>query len=89
MTYIRLLHGSILLLLLLFVFVIVVVVGGGSGGGCGGGGGSGGGGGGQSVSSNTPWPLDKREYWNIIFLISQPKHMLWVLKRPVSMRRFF
>ena len=24
----------------------------------------------------------------IIFLISQPKHMLWVLKRTVSMRRF-
>ena len=23
------------------------------------------------------------------FLISQPKHMLWVLKRTVSMRRFF
>ena len=23
------------------------------------------------------------------FLISQPKHMLWVLKRIVSMRRFF
>ena len=25
----------------------------------------------------------------IYFLISQPKHMLWVLKRTVSMRRFF
>ena len=24
-----------------------------------------------------------------IFLISQPKHMFWVLKRTVSMRRFF
>ena len=23
------------------------------------------------------------------FLISQPKHMLWVLKKTVSMRRFF
>ena len=23
------------------------------------------------------------------FVISQPKHMLWVLKRTVSMRRFF
>ena len=23
------------------------------------------------------------------FIISQPKHMLWVLKRTVSMRRFF
>ena len=25
----------------------------------------------------------------IIVLISQPKHMLWVLKTTVSMRRFF
>ena len=25
----------------------------------------------------------------IIFFISDPKHMLWVLKRTVSMRRFF
>ena len=25
----------------------------------------------------------------ITSLISQPKHMLWVLKRTVSMRRFF
>ena len=24
-----------------------------------------------------------------IFLISQPKHMLWVLKRTVSLRRYF
>ena len=28
-------------------------------------------------------------YQVIICLISQPKHMLWVLKRTVSMRRFF
>ena len=28
-------------------------------------------------------------YHKTIFLISQPKHMLWVLKRTVSMRRFF
>ena len=28
-------------------------------------------------------------YQKIIFLISQPKHMLWVLERTVSMRRFF
>ena len=28
-------------------------------------------------------------YQKIIFLISQPKNMLWVLKRTVSMRRFF
>ena len=26
-------------------------------------------------------PQDKSAYWKIIFLISQPKHMLWVLKR--------
>ena len=26
---------------------------------------------------------------NFLFLIFQPKHMLWVLKRTVSMRRFF
>ena len=32
---------------------------------------------------------DKSAYWNIIFLIFQPKHMLWVLKRTVSMTRFF
>ena len=25
----------------------------------------------------------------LFFLISQPKHMLWVLKRTVSIRRFF
>ena len=30
-------------------------------------------------------PPDKRVYLKIIFLISQPKHMLWVLKRSVSM----
>ena len=34
-------------------------------------------------------PLDKSVYWKTIFFISQPKHMLWVLKRTVSMRRFF
>ena len=27
--------------------------------------------------------------YQIIFPISEPKHMLWVLKRTVSMRRFF
>ena len=32
---------------------------------------------------------DKSAHWQIIFLITQPKHMLWVLKRTVSMRRFF
>ena len=34
-------------------------------------------------------PPDKSAYWKIIFFISHPKHMLWVLKRTVSMRRFF
>ena len=24
---------------------------------------------------------DKRAYWKTIFLISRPKHMLWILKR--------
>ena len=32
---------------------------------------------------------DKSVYWKVIFLISQTKHLLWVLKRTVSMRRFF
>ena len=32
---------------------------------------------------------DKSAYQKINFLISQPKHMLWVLKLTVSMRRFF
>ena len=34
-------------------------------------------------------PVDKSVLSKIIFFISQPKHMLWVLKRTVSMRRFF
>ena len=34
-------------------------------------------------------PLVKSAYQKIIFLLSQPKHMLWVLKRTVSVRRFF
>ena len=34
-------------------------------------------------------PPDKSVYWKFIFFISHPKHMLWVLKRTVSMRRFF
>ena len=34
-------------------------------------------------------PLVKSAYPKNNFLISQPKHMLWVLKRTVSMRRFF
>ena len=28
-------------------------------------------------------------YWKTIFFVSHPKHMLWVLKRTVSMRQFF
>ena len=34
-------------------------------------------------------PPDKSARLKIIFFISQPKHLLWVLKRTVSMRRFF
>ena len=34
-------------------------------------------------------PLDKSAYWKIIFFTSHPKHMLWVLKRTVSLRQFF
>ena len=30
-------------------------------------------------------PPDKSAHWKIIFFISDPKHMLWVLKRIVSM----
>ena len=33
-------------------------------------------------------PPNKSTSIKIHFLISQPKHMLWVLKRTVSMRRF-
>ena len=34
-------------------------------------------------------PPDKSAFLKIIFFISHPKHILWVLKRTVSMRRFF
>ena len=34
-------------------------------------------------------PLDKSTYLKDIFVNSQPKHMLWVLKRTVSMRLLF
>ena len=34
-------------------------------------------------------PPDKSAYWKIIIIISHPKHIVWVLKRTVSMRRFF
>ena len=36
-----------------------------------------------------PRPLVKSVYGKITFLNSQPKHMLWVLKRTVSIRRSF
>ena len=32
-------------------------------------------------------PPDKSAYWKTIFFISRPKHMLWVLKRTVSMSK--
>ena len=34
-------------------------------------------------------PLVKSVYQKINFLISQPKHILWVLKKTVSLRQFF
>ena len=34
-------------------------------------------------------PPDKSAYWKPISFISHPKHMLWVLKRTISMRQFF
>ena len=34
-------------------------------------------------------PPDISAYLETFFFISHPKHMLWVLKRTVSMRRFF
>ena len=34
-------------------------------------------------------PPDKSAYWTLSFYISYQKNMLWVLKRTVSMRRFF
>ena len=36
-----------------------------------------------------PRPPDKNAYLKTIFFISHLKHMLWVLKRTVSLRRFF
>ena len=36
-----------------------------------------------------PRPLVMSVYQKIFFLISQPKHMLWVLKRTVTIRQFF
>ena len=37
----------------------------------------------------TARPPDKSAYWKIIFFVSRPNHMLWVLKRTVSLRRVF
>ena len=34
-------------------------------------------------------PPDNSAYWKTIYFISHPKHMLWVLKRTVSKKRFF
>ena len=45
-----------------------------------------------SVHTNSIRALDKPEcafFFLFVFLISQPKHILWVLKRTVSLRRFF
>ena len=41
--------------------------------------------------TNKPFnrPPDKSAYIKTIIFITQPKHMLWVLKRTVSMKRFF
>ena len=43
------------------------------------------------LNNNSPVnrPPDKSAYWKTISFFSCPKHMLWVLKRTVSMRRFF
>ena len=41
----------------------------------------------SSVSKT--WSPDKSGYWKITFFISHPKQILWVLKRSVSVRRFF
>ena len=40
-------------------------------------------------SFNALRTLIESAYWKTNFLISQPKHMLWVLKRTVSFWRFF
>ena len=43
----------------------------------------------STALSDRSRPPDKSVYCKIIFFISHQKHMLWVLKRTVSMRRFF
>ena len=42
-----------------------------------------------SYTSKVLGPVVKSAYQKFHFLISKPKHMLWVLKRTVSMSRFF
>ena len=37
------------------------------------------------ISSPNNRPPDKSAYWKTIIFISQPKHMLWVLKRTIWM----
>ena len=44
---------------------------------------------GQNCLKMLSRPPDKSVYWKIISFISHPKHILWVLKRTVSTRRFF
>ena len=44
---------------------------------------------GRTDNVKTVYPLQTKFAGGINILISQPKHMLWVLKRTVSMRRFF
>ena len=41
------------------------------------------------IRSHFNRPLDKNVQIKFNSIIHQPKHMLWVLKRTVSMRRFF
>ena len=41
------------------------------------------------ILNNIDRPPDTSASWKSVFFISHPKHMLWVLKRTVSMRRFF
>ena len=43
----------------------------------------------ESIMIKRAMPLVKSAYQKINFFISQPKHMLRVLKRTVLMRRFF
>ena len=38
----------------------------------------------RKAKSKQSRPPDKSMYWNAIFFIFHPKHMLWVLKRTVS-----